>query len=249
MTYISPFVNNFNIPNIGFRAKQTGVFVGNNTRADSFATNPLYQDLNNKTAIENLAKSSPNVRQILKENKIPLNINMKEMNKLQQGHLRDTRVLSAKMYSALPLELKQQVNLPDLQEAAMLHDFGKVLIPNNILNKKGQLSSEEKEIMKLHSELGYELLKQKGVKPEVLNLVKYHHQTLKGDGYPVITNDYQHDISAQILNAADKYSALRETRSYKPAMAKDEALNIIYEDVEKGLISEDVFNALIKSCE
>lgn len=249
MTYISPFVNNFNIPNIGFRAKQTGVFVGNNTRADSFATNPLYQDLNNRTVIENLAKSSPEIRQILKENKIPLNINMKEMNKLQQGHLRDTRVLSAKMYSALPQELKQQVNLSDLQEAAMLHDFGKVLIPDNILNKKGQLSTEEKEIMKLHSELGYELLKQKGIKPEVLNLVKYHHQTLKGDGYPTVTNDYQHDVSAQILNVADKYSALRETRSYKPAMTKEEALNIIREDVEKGLISEDVFNALIKSCD
>ena len=247
MTYISPFVNNFNIPNIGFRSNPAGVFIGNNTKADSFATNPLYQDLNNKTAIENLAKSSPNIRQILKENKIPLKINMKELNSLQKGHLMDTRVVSAKMYSALPLELKQQVNLPDLQEAAMLHDFGKVLIPDNILNKKGQLNSEEKEIMKLHSELGYELLKQKGIKPEVLNLVKYHHQTLKGDGYPVVANNYQHDISSQILNVADKYSALREARSYKLAMTKEEAINIIHEDVDRGLISEDVFNALLKT--
>ena len=56
----------------------------------------------------------------------------------------------------------------------MLHDYGKVLIPKEILNKKGALTPEEKQIMELHSEFGYELLKQQGVKEEVLNLIKYH---------------------------------------------------------------------------
>ena len=106
----------------------------------------------------------------------------------------------------------------DLQQAAMLHDFGKVLIPDKILNKNGKLTDKEKEIMKLHSELGYELLKEQGV-----------------------------NISSQILATADKYSALREKRSYKDAMTRDEALAVIQEDVTNGLIAPEVYNALNKT--
>ena len=101
--------------------------------------------------------------------------------------------------------------------------------------------------MKLHSELGYELLKEQGVNENVLNLVKYHHQTPDGNGYPEITNDFKPDISSQILATADKYSALREKRSYKDAMTRDEALAVIQEDVTNGLIAPEVYKALKNS--
>ncbi len=70
---------------------------------------------------------------------------------MKNGHLTATRILAAKIYSSLPEELKKEVNLPDLQQAAMLHDYGKVLIPKEILNKEGALTPEEKQIMELQS--------------------------------------------------------------------------------------------------
>ena len=166
---------------------------------------------------------------------------------MKNGHLTATRILAAKIYSALPAELKEDVSLPDLQQAAMLHDYGKVLIPKEILNKKGVLTPEEKQIMELHSEFGYELLKQQGVKEEVLKLIKYHHQKPDGSGYSPADNDFEYNLSLEILTAADKYSALTEDRCYHKACTKEEALDIIYKDVEDGVISQEVFDALKKS--
>lgn len=249
MTFISPIFNKINIQNIQFRANSNAVTypAGQNLRKDSFNSNPLYDNFVDKNKLTQLAKSNPEITRILKENKIPLKINVKELEDLKNGHLMDTRITAAKMYSALPKDLKSQVNLMDLQQAAMLHDYGKVLIPDKILNKEGKLTPEEKKIMELHSELGYELLKQQGVNQNVLNMVKYHHQNPQGNGYPSASKDYNHDISTQILATADKYSALREKRSYKEPLSRDEALNIIKDDVTNGLIEPEIYNALKKT--
>ena len=166
---------------------------------------------------------------------------------MTNGHLTATRILVAKIYSALPADMKSDINLSNLQQAAMLHDYGKVLIPKEILNKKSALTIEEKKIMELHSEFGYELLKQQGVKEEVLNLIKYHHQKPDGSGYPAIDKNFEYSISSQILEAADIYSALTEDRAYHKAYSKEEALEIIFKEVENGAISEKVFEALKKS--
>lgn len=161
-------------------------------------------------------------------------------------HLTATRILAAKIYSVLPKDIQSEVNLSDLQQAAMLHDYGKVLIPKEILYKKGSLTEEEKKIMELHSELGYELLKQQGVNENVLNLIKYHHQKPDGSGYPKIDNDFRYNISAQILAVADMYSALTEERAYHEPCTKEKALEIIYKEVKSKTISNEVFEALSK---
>ena len=248
MNYINPIFNSINIPQIRFRATAPNTYIDvTSPRKDSFNSNPLYDNFADKNTITQLAKSNPQVTQILRENKIPLKVNMKELEDLKNGHLMDTRVTAAKMYSALPQEMKAQVNLMDLQQAAMLHDYGKVLIPENILNKNGKLTNEEKKIMDLHSELGYELLKQQGVKQNVLNLIKYHHQNPQGTGYPSVGEDYTNDISAQILATADKYSALREKRTYKEPLSRNDALEIINKDVENGQIEPEIYIALEKT--
>ncbi len=248
MNYINPILNSINIPKIQFRAAAPNTYIDvTSPRKDSFNANPLYDNFVNKNTITQLAKSNPQVMQILRNNKIPLKVNMKELEDLKNGHLMDTRITAAKMYSALPQEMKSQVNLMDLQQAAMLHDYGKVLIPEKILNKNGKLTNDEKKIMDLHSELGYELLKQQGVKQNVLNMIRYHHQNPQGTGYPSVGDNYTHDISAQILTTADKYSALREKRSYKEPLNRNEALEIIKEDVENGQIAPEIYTALEKT--
>lgn len=242
------YVNNsvYSAQNVGFRQNGYTTYNPNYLRKDSFNSNPLYDNTLDKNKIEALVRSNSQIMGILNEHNIPVKINTKELKELQKGHLQDTRVIAAKIYSALPKEIKQEVNLIDLQEAAMLHDYGKILIPESILNKKGSLTPKEKDIMELHSELGYELLKQQGVKENVLNLVKYHHQTPDGRGYPVLDDNYEYGYDNQILNVADKYSALTEKRSYKDALSKEEALQTIAHDVDCGNVSPEIYQALKK---
>lgn len=247
MNFNYNFPIKLNIPHIPFRSTPVVPQTQLKPNKDRFATNPIYDSLGTKEQIEATAKSNPRIREILAENNLPLKVNIDELDKLKQGHMKDTRVVAAKIYSSLPTDLKSQVSLPELQEAAMLHDYGKVLIPNSILNKSGKLDPQERAIMELHSELGYELLKDKGLSEKTLNLIKYHHQNLNGNGYPTKSKDFEYGLDAQILTTADKYTALREKRSYKNPMAKYEAFEIIAKDVNDGNISQEVYTAMIKS--
>ena len=238
-------INLFNIPfklNTKFMEKNSV-----NLKTDSFVTNPIYSKFDTKEMIEKIAVTNSRIQELLKENNLTLTINDMELENLKRGHLNDTRLIVSKIYSFLPEIIKQRVDIVHLQEAALLHDYGKVLIPSKILNKKGKLTADELKIMELHSELGYELLKSKNLSEKTLNLIKYHHQNLKGNGYPRIDRNINYSIENQILSIADKYSALREKRCYKNALAKYEALEIIAKDVNKGYISQEVYTALIKS--
>ena len=198
--------------------------------------------------LEQDAKASKTIKELCKKYNIPIKVNIEELGNIK-GHLKSSKSLASYILSNLPEEMKTQVNSAVLQEAALLHDYGKVLIPQKILNKEGSLDENEKEIMQLHSTFGYELLKQQGVSKDVLRLIKYHHQTPDGKGYPEIQKDFEYDIASQILRAVDKYTALTEKRCYKEAFTKEKALETISEDVYKedvgkGYISEEVFEAL-----
>lgn len=236
MTFINNIALHFNIPQISFRstpAVNTPPLIGEPC-GDGFCSNPLSKGFSSEEQILAEAKSNPGIREILDKNKIPLKLNMQELEELKRGHLRETRVIAAQIYSALPQEMKSEVSLPDLQEAAMFHDYGKVLIPSSILNKTGTLTDDEHEIMQLHSELSYELLKNQNLSKASLEMIRNHHHT--GDS-----------LGAQILSTADKYSALREERCYKEPLSREEALAIINEDVKNGLIRPEIYDALAKS--
>lgn len=232
-------IGTFNIETEGYR--------------DKFISNPLGVELKEKSKIKNIVENNNTIQRLLKENNIKnLDINMKALSKLYTGHMSEARVLVAKIYSNLPIEMRQGIKGSDLQDAAMLHDYGKILIPKKILDKEGPLTPEEKKIMELHSELGYELLKAQGVRESVCKLVKYHHQKPDGSGYPAINenDDFEYGIASQILAAADIYSALTENRCYhkdKKGYQPEDAIKLIHKKVEEGLISQEVFDALKKS--
>ena len=241
-----PFNISHGVKNIGFRSTNEYIPYQTSVR-DDFVTNPIENNFADVQKIQAEAVTNPHIREIMREYNLPIKVNVNELNKLHDGHLKDTRIIAAKIYSNLPPELKEEVNLKQLQEAAMLHDYGKILIPDRILNKKGELNDDEKEIMNIHSELGYELLKNKNLDENTLNLIKYHHQNPTGSGYPAVTNDYEHSIGAQILSAADEYTALREKRSYKDELSREEALAVIRKNVDNGEISPEIYSALVKS--
>ena len=227
------------VPNIKLNNYGKRVSFGMNGIGDCFQNNSPVA-LYNEYEIKKMVCENPQVLEILKNNKIPLKLNMAEIMELKNGHCQQTQDYCVGIVKNLMPALRQQVNIADLKDAALLHDFGKVLIPAQILNKNDILTEKEHYIMDLHSELGYQLLKNSGINPNVLNLVRYHHcNTNNGNFIP--------DINLQILNLADKYSALTENRVYREKFSPNQALTILYKDVQNGNIDPMLYYALVKA--
>ena len=212
-------------------------YFGSYDYGDSFVNNSV-ETLFDENKIKAMAANNQNLQLILALNKIPFKLNMTELQELKSGHCRRTMNLCGEIVKNLPPSLRSEVNIKNLKDAAMLHDFGKVLIPPQVLNKPAPLNTKEAEIMDLHPVLGYELLKNSGVNKDVLNLIKYHHN---------ISDVPYFDINYDILNIADKYSALTEKRVYKDAMTPKQALTILMRETKEGKINPYVFNALVKT--
>ncbi len=197
------------------------------------------------SAIQRMINANPKIRNIVKNFNPQMKLNIEELNKLLNTHASDTQNIAKGIAENLPFSLKNKVDLKAIDDAAYLHDIGKVLIPESILNKTGKLDEIEINIMHKHSEIGYELLKTTDINPVTLNLVRNHHQNAQKTGYPWVNKDFNADLNLQILSVSDKYSALTEKRSYKEAMPPKKALTIIYQDVKEGKIHPFVFKALI----
>lgn len=212
---------------------------------DAIQTNTDTSKYGNEKAVLNMIKANPEIIKILNDSKIPVKVNMKILDDLNKNHLPETKKTVLGIVNKLPQDFKSAVNLPALQKAAVLHDYGKILIPEKILYKKGNLNEHEHKIMEKHSNLGYEMLKTTDLDKETLELIKNHHQNAKKTGYPDLEGNFVADINNQILTAADIYTALKEKRSYKPELTKNQALAVIHKEMTDGNIHPYVFKALV----
>jgi putative nucleotidyltransferase with HDIG domain len=124
--------------------------------------------------------------------------------------------------------------------AATLHDIGKAHTPLAILDKPGPLDPSEVGIIRRHSDIGYELLKDiPDVGPEILDGVRHHHEFLDGSGYPDALMAPEISDLARLLTISDIFSALIEWRPYKPAMSRPNAYKILGEmegKLERSLV-------------
>ena len=114
--------------------------------------------------------------------------------------------------------------LIDLAKGAVLHDIGKIKIPLSILEKKGALTQEEFEQIKLHPVYGYELAMMKGYGNTVLDIILHHHEHIDGTGYPdgnKVTGLLQ---ETQIVSVVDAWDAMTSARSYKPELSGQDAM-------------------------
>ena len=145
-----------------------------------------------------------------------------------KGHSRYVRNITMLLYDNLPSENKEDINRVSLEFAALMHDVGKLGIPEKILNKPAKLSDEEWDIMKTHPKLGVNILKPLGSFSEILPWIEYHHERLSGKGYYGIP-DSQIPYAAKIIAVADTYAAITMRRSYKPPRAHEEAIKIMKE--------------------
>jgi putative nucleotidyltransferase with HDIG domain len=111
-----------------------------------------------------------------------------------------------------------------LEKAAQLHDIGKLVVQENILNKHGKLTEDEWKIIQEHPIIGEDVLKPVLIDEEVLMMIRSHHERYDGKGYPDRIKGDNINIFAQIIGVADAYDAMTSPRAYRPALSKTEAI-------------------------
>lgn len=139
-------------------------------------------------------------------------------------HLRRVQVYS--------LEVAKRLHLPPdevsaLQAASILHDIGKLAVPDYIISKPGKLTPEEFDKMKVHTLVGAEILEQVAFPYPVVPIVRSHHEKWDGSGYPDGLKAEDIPIGARILSAVDCLDALASDRQYRRALPLDQAMEYV----------------------
>src|SRR3989338_3248621 len=143
-------------------------------------------------------------------------------------HGHTERVTNYALALARQMVLNGSIQLPEvffenLYLAGLLHDIGKIGVPEAILNKKGKLTDVEYEIMKNHTIRGAEIVKPLNLAKETVDGIRHHHESFSGNGYPDGLKGAQIPISAAIIAVADTYDAMITDRPYRKGLAKEEA--------------------------
>ncbi len=136
-------------------------------------------------------------------------------------HLQRVRVYAVEVARELKID---QEGMDALQAAALLHDIGKLAIPEHIVSKPGRLTPEEFEKMKIHPLVGAEILERVRFPYPVVPIVRAHHEKFDGTGYPLGLKGTQIPIGARILAAVDFLDALASDRQYRRALPLQEAM-------------------------
>jgi putative two-component system response regulator len=105
----------------------------------------------------------------------------------------------------------------------LLHDVGKIGIPDSIINKPGKLTGEEYDIIKTHPEMGEKILKNIDEMPALATGAKWHHERIDGNGYPDGLKGEQIPEEARIISVADAYDAMTSHRSYREPLTQAKA--------------------------
>jgi putative nucleotidyltransferase with HDIG domain len=144
---------------------------------------------------------------------------------ITHGHIRRVQVYAVELAKRLGVNNDRQ--LKAIEAAALLHDMGKLAIPEHILNKPGKLTTAEFETMKRHAAIGADLLSSIRFPYPVVPIVRHHHENWNGKGYPTGISGTDIPLGARILAVVDCFDALNSDRPYRPRLDADESFAII----------------------
>lgn len=125
---------------------------------------------------------------------------------------------------------KSKEEQDEIYRAGLLHDVGKIRIPEDIINKPGKLTDEEFNTIKIHPLTGYNILRRISEDSTIAVAAKYHHERYDGKGYPNGLKGEEIPETARILGVADSYDAMASNRSYREALPQ----NVVRSEIEKG---------------
>ncbi|MEM9216595.1 MAG: two-component system response regulator [Cyanobacteria bacterium P01_F01_bin.150] len=127
-----------------------------------------------------------------------------------------------------------RIDVRNLMWGGYLHDIGKVGIPDHVLLKKGELSTEEWQIMKQHVIIGEQICKPLRTMRGVLPIIRHHHERWDGSGYPDALKGDDIPYLAQVFQLLDIYDALSNERPYKQALSPEESLSVMFAETQNG---------------
>jgi putative two-component system response regulator len=150
--------------------------------------------------------------------------------------------------SEMSTSLGEKLGVPEedviaLRRAGIVHDVGKVAVPDSILLKPGPLSPEEIEVMRKHPVVGEQICEPLKTFRLVLPIIRHHHERYDGSGYPDHLRGAEIPLTARILQLADVYDALTTDRPYRKADTSDIALGIMQEEAARGWWDRDLLEA------
>jgi putative nucleotidyltransferase with HDIG domain len=146
---------------------------------------------------------------------------------ITHGHIR--RVQHYAIGLARAVGVKDSTQIRAIEAASLLHDMGKLAVPEYILNKPGALTPAEFEKMKVHASVGADILSSIDFPYPVVPIVRHHHESWDGSGYPDGLRGSQIPIGARILSVVDCFDALTSDRPYRPRLSDAEAIEILLE--------------------
>ena len=146
---------------------------------------------------------------------------------ITHGHIRRVQTYATGLARRVGVE--DDAVLRAVEAAALLHDMGKLAVPEYILNKPGPLSPAEFEKMKLHASVGADILSAIAFPYPVVPIVRHHHENWDGSGYPDGIAGADIPIGARILSVVDCFDALTSDRPYRPRLSDQEAIRILME--------------------
>jgi putative nucleotidyltransferase with HDIG domain len=146
---------------------------------------------------------------------------------ITHGHIR--RVQTYAVALAKSMGVSDEKHIRAIEAAALLHDMGKLAVPEYILNKPGPLTPTEFEKMKLHASVGADILSAIEFPYPVVPIVRHHHENWDGTGYPDGLSGASIPIGARILSVVDCFDALTSDRPYRPRLPDRDALKILWD--------------------
>jgi putative two-component system response regulator len=148
-----------------------------------------------------------------------------------KGHCDRLSAYSVAMAERLGLSREQQIAL---RRAGVVHDIGKIGVPETILLKKGSLTPEEWALMKEHPVIGERICAPLKSFRLILPIIRHHHEKMDGSGYPDGLKGDRIPLTARILQITDIYDALTTDRPYRAALSQDEAFRTMREEARRG---------------
>ena len=146
---------------------------------------------------------------------------------ITHGHIRRVQQYAVRLAKRIGVTEPAQISA--IEAASLLHDMGKLAVPEYILNKPGRLTPAEFEKMKLHASVGADILAAINFPYPVVPIVRHHHENWDGSGYPDGLKGSEIPIGARVLSVVDCFDALTSDRPYRPRLGDAEAIRILLE--------------------
>ena len=211
--------------------------------ADDFLNKPIFSEelfarVNSLLRLKEFTDELENAESVL----CTLGLSVESRDPYTEGHCERLAESAANLGRHLGLD---EASIVALRRGGYLHDLGKIAVPDEILKKGSNLTSEEWAVMKLHPITGENICRPLKSLRLVLPIIRHHHEHSDGSGYPDGLRKSEIPLLPRILQVVDVYDALRTARPYKPALGHEQAALTMRKEAQSGLWDEELVKAFL----